>query len=396
MTQAQPTDNSNGIFLDFNNYQKIHCGLRWDPVDGAVIGADLDLVYATFDEAGNLIRVVSGKDQVKIDEGGSLYHSGDDEADGADGGDDERITLNLFSMPRRIHHIFLLVEIRSNHFFETVLNPEIHLFHGVEEKDFLHMQLGSLAGGDCRACIFVRLNRASGGWFLNHIGRYAVDIPDWHVALRSLLPEIKRTATGDAPVVPTQGETVPLYYKKQSRHRIVCGLSWDSKATRATKEDKRAEKEGYNATSFDLDLTCLMFGADGAYLDYISGSRAIDESGAVYHSGDDTTGAGEGDDEQISVELLKLSPEIQHIVFIAEVKSLHTLEQIGNPTIRIADGISDRSQLMARLDEGKQLNACIFARLVKKNDDWMLHYIGEYIDTADIQDWIEPVSAYLD
>lgn len=397
MTQPHPAGGKEGLYLSYSNCQKVHCGLRWDSAGGAIVGTDLDLVYITFDEYGDLVSAVSGKDGVTTDETGSIYHSGDD-ADGADSGDDERVTLNLFSMPRSIHYIFLAVEIRSNHTFDTVENPQIRLSKGLDEADLLNVRLGGRQGGDGKAFVFVRFDRTEGGWIVNGVNHYPEGelIPDWPPYLAAYLPEIEAAGKGaDRPAIPARGEKVPLYYTREARHRIVCGLSWDARGEKATREDRRAERGGHNATTYDLDLTCLMFDADGAYLDYVTGNRAIDESGAVYHSGDDTTGAGGGDDEQVSVELLRVPEDVSHIVFVAEVKSLHRLGDIGNPTIRIADGKTDRNQLTARLDEGGDNNACIFARIVRNGDSWDLHYIGAYVNTADIEDWVEPISDYL-
>jgi tellurium resistance protein TerZ len=373
------------IYLGYSECRRIHCGLGWEPGQDIETGADLDLVYVMYDEYGRHIDTVSGKDGIRSNASGSIYHTGDDSA-GADSGDDERITMDLLGLPQAIHYLFIAVEIRSKHTFGNIGMPRIRILKGVENEKLLNIDLTDKAGTAAASYIFIRMDRQPGGWSINTINEYMTGsgIPDWADALVDYLPKAGsgRKNPLDLPIMPHKGEIVPLSYTKQAQHRVMCGLSWD--------------KAG-GETAADLDLTCILYDKNARYVADVSSEaiRAIDSSGAVYHSGDDETGAGDGDDETISVELIKLPDHIHHAVFVVDMKTSHTLGQINNPALRIADGMTNRDQLNIKFDGGGTSNAYIFARLAKREGIWMLHYIGQFIDTAEVSDWSEAIKPYL-
>lgn len=376
-----------GKYLSFTDCRKIHCGLSWDPDGETAADVDLDLLYATYDEYGRMMSCVSGKDGITTDASGSIYHSGDD-ANGADTGDDERITLDLFSIPQSVHYIFLLVEISSDHTFGAVQNPVMRIVRAAEDQQILKLPLGVQEGLQSRANIYMRIDRRVGGWALNTIGKFieGSSVPDWEETLIDFLPSLagERRSKANLPPVPKKGESVPLAVTKQARHRIQCGVSWDV-------------REGSADNQVDVDLTCIMYDANGDYVADVSSDplRAIDESGAVYHSGDEVTGAGGGDDESISVELIRLPEHIVHVVFVIDMKTDHRLRDIRNPTIRIADGMSNQDQLFVNIDQSNNGNAYIFARLFRTAEGWMLHYIGAPLNTEELEDWSEATTPYL-
>lgn len=377
------------LYLGYSEYRRIHCGLRWDPNPESEVNVDMDLVYVLYNQYGQHIDTISGKDGIRSNESGSIYHTGDD-TDGTDTGDDEKITLDLLTLPQAVHHIFMVVEIQSNHAFGNVRSPQIRISKGVEGSQILTINLADKAGVTARSYIFVRLDRQSGGWDMHPIDQYLQDIHliDWDVALFDYLPTTigEKRNRDNLPPKPEKGQIVPLFYTKKAQHRILCGLMWDKSG------------EGKKAGSIaDLDLTCILYDSAGRYIGDVSSEaiRSIDKSGAVYHSGDDATGDGKGDDETISIELVKLPDSIHHAVFVVDMKTNHTFGQILNPGIRIADGMTNQNQLDVRLNGGGSNNAYIFARLTKNGDTWMLHYIGRFIDTSTVSDWSEAIGPYL-
>ncbi len=371
-------------FLTYSACRKIHCGLRWDPEESASAIADLDLIYALYDEYGRCQAVVSGKDNVTTDRSGSVYHSGDD-ADGAESGDDERVSIDLFSVPQNIHYIFLMVEISSIHTFGNIVNPYIRIVHAGHNREMSGMSLRTQEGKNLKSMIYVRLDRRTGGWYLNDVCRYneSPDLPVWEDVLIDFLPALtnEKRVAANLPLTPKKGETVPLFVTQQARHRINCGISWDL-------------REGGADNQIDVDLTAIMYDSEFDYMDDVSSTadRAIDQSGAVYHSGDAVTGASAGDDEVISVELLKLPHYVSHIVFVMDMKTDHNLSDIRNPTIRISDSLTDATQLGVKVDQSQpNHNAYIFAHLARGEDGWHLHYIGKTVDTGELNDWSEAI-----
>ena len=190
-----------------------------------------------------------------------------------------------------------------------------------------------------------------------------------------------------------KGDIVPLEYSREARHRVVCGLNWDARERRAGLMEK-LRGVGHNVETHDLDLACVMYGADGEFLDGVSGrpDENADQSGKVYHSGDDTTGTGDLDDEAISVELRDLPADIRHVIFVVEMQSKHTFADVDIPTVSIADGKTHKVQFEAIM-EGPR-TAFVFGRLVRQGEDWLFHYIGDYYDSADVVDWVDTLQQY--
>lgn len=383
---AQILAKNDEMLLDLGDSvrQRIHCGLRWDPSESGAGTTDLDLACYLFGKDGRLLEYATGDDDKRISASGNVYHTGDDTS-GTDERDDERISLELFNLSRKVQHIFLIVEVKSKHAFNEVKEPRVRIAHGITDENITSASLLEDGCQGMNAFVFCRIHRSRDGWALHYIGEYInrADAKDWGETLRGYIPEdeiVKKSATAALAHAPKAGEHAPLFVTKQARHRVLCGLRWDP-----------ATEGGV----FDLDLSCALFDADGDFIEAVSGPSAIDSSGAVYHSGDDTSGDGHLDDEDISVELLNLPDHVQHIVFLLEVRSNHSFGDIRNPEARIADGMTDNDQILTRLDGGGDANACVFARIYRKNGNWMLHHIGAYLRRDSVEDWVAKLREYL-
>ena len=178
----------------------------------------------------------------------------------------------------------------------------------------------------------------------------------------------------------------PLKFSKKANQRIIVGLRWDPQKLPfylrwVTPKTKR---------HFDLDLTCYIFGTNGDFAGIVSGEEVVsrDASGAVYHSGDDKTGEYGHDDEQIAVELLRLPEDISHIVFVASCKSAHHFDKVYNPSIRIADAMTEEDQFSTRLDKDSTTSdAFIFVRVFRDEGGWMVENVSEFLDKSKIDNW---------
>ena len=191
---------------------------------------------------------------------------------------------------------------------------------------------------------------------------------------------------------------IPLEYSKQARQRVLCGLNWDQRS-RGPSIGERLKNVGRNVNTYDLDLACVMYNELGQAVDGVSSrpDEAADQSGKVYHTGDDDSGKGdELDDEQISVELRDLPSDIHHIVFVTEIQSAHTFPDIKMPYMRIGDGATNKDQLNHELahKDAAGMTAYVFARIFKRNGTWMLHFIDEFVDGHAVTDWVEELKKY--
>lgn len=178
----------------------------------------------------------------------------------------------------------------------------------------------------------------------------------------------------------------PLNYSKDAYQRVLVGLRWDPQQLPFYIR-WFVPKSHHN---FDLDLTCYIYNDKGDFSGIVSGEELVhqDNSGAVYHSGDEKTGEFGHDDEEISVELLNLPEDIAHIVFVVTCKSAHHFDRVSNPAIRLADAKTNENQLKLPLDEdGKDKDAYIFARIYKDGETWMVEPVNEFLDKDKIDNW---------
>ena len=200
------------------------------------------------------------------------------------------------------------------------------------------------------------------------------------------------------PRIP-KGETIALNVTQKARHRVVVGLGWDPNEDISVK-DKALGALGLKDTHHDLDLSCYIFDKNKRYISHVSveEGRAVDQTGQIYHSGDNVEGVGDGDDEQVSVELKDIDPTIHALVFKASIKSGHHFGEVTDPEIRLADGYSDHNFLHVSLlgvkDNDKP--AFIFICLLKNPEDqWMVRHIGEFIDAPEDGNWAEILKTYI-
>ena len=190
----------------------------------------------------------------------------------------------------------------------------------------------------------------------------------------------------------------PLLHTKSGRERIVVAIRWDERSDKTTIIDTL---RGTNQ-QFDIDLTCFVYDQSGEYIDFVGpmAQDSVGQFGAIYHSGDDATGAGSGDDEFISVELANLPDDTKDIIFVAEIRSNHVFGQIGAPFVRLADGMTDKNlfehPLTTNTDKDKK--ACVMIKIGRDSASptgWIMQTIGEYPALEEVSDWGYYLVRYL-
>jgi len=197
------------------------------------------------------------------------------------------------------------------------------------------------------------------------------------------------------------GEKRPLNVTDQGNRRVFVGLSWDPSQSRGLIQSIKeffTGKKSYH----DLDLSCFMYDADHNFVGVISGKtgQIVDQSGGIYHSGDDTEGAQDGDDEQISVELATIAPEIAHLIFKISIDSGHNFNEVTAPEVRLVDGYSRhhfiKTPLMQTQDKPK--SAYLFVELYRSADNanqWNTHFIDTYKNSDTTARWAKKLQSFL-
>ena len=152
--------------------------------------------------------------------------------------------------------------------------------------------------------------------------------------------------------------------------KITVGLGWDSNSS-STGE------------SFDLDASIFLVGANGKlpsdnHFIYYNNLKSPDQ--AVIHTGDNLTGAGDGDDEKIQIDLSKIAPEVNEISFVVTIHHADTKRQnfgqIRNSFIRILDQ-SNVELVKYELDEDFSIETAVeFGRIYKRNEEWKFEAVG--------------------
>lgn len=127
----------------------------------------------------------------------------------------------------------------------------------------------------------------------------------------------------------------------------------------------------------DLDLVAYLQDSTGRVVDtvYYAAKRAQ----GIYLDGDNLTGEGDGDDENIYVELAKLHPAVEKITFAVVIYSAHTFQDVQNAYVRLVNEQDGRELVRYNLSsEGGFNKAVKCAELTKVNGDWNFVAVGTY------------------
>jgi len=168
-----------------------------------------------------------------------------------------------------------------------------------------------------------------------------------------------------------KGQNVSLTKEAPGLKKVMFGLGWDVRKT--------------DGTDFDLDSSVFVLNANGKVLSdqhFVFYNNLKDPSGAVVHSGDNLTGAGEGDDETVSVELGLLTPEVAKIAFVVTIHEAEARNQnfgqVQNAFIRAVNTDGDAEIARYDLSEDASIEtAMIFGELYRHGDEWKFKAIGQ-------------------
>ena len=169
----------------------------------------------------------------------------------------------------------------------------------------------------------------------------------------------------------TKGQKVDLTKGNPNLKKVLVGLGWDT-----NKYDG-----GYD---FDLDAAAFLLGENGKVqsdLDFIFYNNLKGGNGSVEHMGDNLTGEGEGDDEQIKVELAKVPANIHKIAFTVTIHEAdqrgQNFGQVSNAFIRIVN--DETGQELIRYDLGEDFSietAVVVGELYRHGAEWKFNAIG--------------------
>ena len=168
--------------------------------------------------------------------------------------------------------------------------------------------------------------------------------------------------------------------------KVRMGLGWDKKA-------------GAGALSFsntpdvDLDASALQF-AGGQLFDLAFFNHLETRDGSVVHLGDNITGRGEGDDEVITVDLDKVWPTVDTMLFLVSSYHGHSLEWVHSAYCRLADE-DDTELARFTLTLGVRETGVVMAKLFRDGPVWRLRPIGTGIALKTPTDDLDALRPFL-
>lgn len=169
----------------------------------------------------------------------------------------------------------------------------------------------------------------------------------------------------------SKGQKVDLTKGNPGLSKIIVGLGWDT-----NKYDGGAD--------FDLDAAAFLLAANGKVAsdsDFVFYGNLKHSSGGVEHMGDNLTGEGDGDDEQIKVNLAAVPASVDKIAFTVTIYEAESRKQnfgqVSNAYIRIVDETSNAE--LIRYDLGEDFSvetAVVVGELYRNNGEWKFNAIG--------------------
>jgi len=170
----------------------------------------------------------------------------------------------------------------------------------------------------------------------------------------------------------SKGERINLSKEAPSLKKVGVGLGWDTNSTDT-------------GVDFDLDASVFMLGANGkipSEKHFIFYNNLTSPDGGVKHTGDNLTGAGDGDDETLFIELAKVDAAINELVFVVTIheaeKRKQNFGQVRNAFIRLYDQETNKEVAKFELDEDFSKETAVeFGKLYKKDGQWRFQAVGQ-------------------
>jgi tellurium resistance protein TerZ len=169
--------------------------------------------------------------------------------------------------------------------------------------------------------------------------------------------------------------------------KIVMGLGWDAK--------KSGGFFGGGETSVDLDASCVLFDETGKIKDAVWFVQLQSKDGSIVHTGDNRTGDGDGDDEQIIVDLTRVPADVKSLVFVVNSFTGQSFADIQNAFCRVLNGSSNVELARYELSCNGSHTAMVMAKVYRHNGEWKMHAIGENCSGRTFSDMLPVMQGQL-
>lgn len=168
-----------------------------------------------------------------------------------------------------------------------------------------------------------------------------------------------------------KGQNVVLNQDGTPLADVTVGLGWDARPV--------------GGTDFDLDASAIICGPDQKVVSdrhFVFYNNLTSPDGAVRHTGDNTTGEGDGDDEQLLVDLDRLDEKTGQIVFTVSIHDAQNrgqnFGQVEDAYIRVLDNLTGREMCRYELSyDAAGETAMVFGALYRRGGEWKFRAIGQ-------------------
>ena len=169
----------------------------------------------------------------------------------------------------------------------------------------------------------------------------------------------------------SKGGNVSLSKTDPSLKNVIVGLGWDARPT--------------DGADFDLDASAFMVKEDGkvrSNSDFIFYNQTKSVCGSVEHTGDNRTGAGDGDDEVVIVLLDKIPSDVQRVVFCVTIHDAdlrkQNFGQVSHAFVRVVNKDSNNEVARYDLSEDASIEtAMIFGEIYRHSGEWKFKAVGQ-------------------
>lgn len=173
------------------------------------------------------------------------------------------------------------------------------------------------------------------------------------------------------PITLTKGANVSLSKSAPGLSNIIVGLGWDARAT--------------NGAAFDLDASVFLLSAAGKVrsdADFIFFNQPASSDGSVKHLGDNTTGDGDGDDEQITVDITRVSADVEKIAIGVTIHEAESRNQnfgmVSQAFVRVVDASNNEEIVRYDLSEDFSVEtALVFGEVYRHSGEWKFKAVGQ-------------------
>jgi tellurium resistance protein TerZ len=172
--------------------------------------------------------------------------------------------------------------------------------------------------------------------------------------------------------------------------KIIMGLGWD-----AVKTKRGFFGGGGESQEIDLDASCLMFNEQRSLVDQVWFRQLKSVDGSIIHTGDNRTGAGDGDDEQIIVDLSRVPNTVKCLVFTVNSFTGQNFSQVENATCRMLNAANGQEIARFNLSTLGNHTAQIMTKVYRHSSEWKMHAIGEIASGRTFADLLPLITPHL-